>query len=72
MDTTALAHKTEFEVTNIELLHPLLEIQITFNHDLIDLSEEAIVNKILKWFQMNESQSTLLLIDPHTGLKKQD
>jgi hypothetical protein len=38
MDITVLALETEFEVTNMGQLHWLLEIQITFNHDSIELS----------------------------------
>jgi hypothetical protein len=42
MDTTVLALETEFEVTNMGQLHWLLGIQITFNRDSIELSQEAL------------------------------
>jgi hypothetical protein len=72
MDTTVLALETEFEVTNMEQLHWLLGIQITFNRDSIELSQEAFVDKILERFQMNDSHPTLLPIDPNTRLTKED
>jgi hypothetical protein len=71
-DTTVLALKMEFKVTNMGQLHWLLGIQITFNRDLIELSPEAFVEKILKPIQMNNSHSTVLPIDPNTSLTKQD
>jgi hypothetical protein len=72
MDTTVLALETEFKVTNMGQLHWLLGIQITFNRDAIELSQEAFVAKILKRFQMNDSHPTLLPINPNTRLTKQD
>jgi hypothetical protein len=72
MDTTVLALETEFEVTNMGQLHWLLGIQITFNRDSIELSQEAFVDKILERFQMNDSHPTLLPIDPNTRLTKED
>jgi hypothetical protein len=72
MDTTVLALETEFEVTNMGQPHWLLGIQITFNRDSIELSEEACVDKILEQFQMNDSHPTLLTIDPNTRLMKAD
>jgi hypothetical protein len=72
MDTTVLALETEFEVTNMGQLHWLLGIQITFNHDSIELSQEAFVDKILERFQMNDSHPMLLPIDPNTRLMKED
>jgi hypothetical protein len=62
MDTTVLALETEFEVTNIGQLYWLLGIQITFNRDSIELSQEAFVDKILERFQMNDSHLMLLPI----------
>jgi hypothetical protein len=50
MDTTVLALETEFEVTNMGQLNWLLGIQITFDRDSIELSQEAFVDKILEWF----------------------
>jgi hypothetical protein len=46
--TTVLALETEFEVTNLGQLHWVLAIQISFNHDSIELSQEAFVDKILE------------------------
>jgi hypothetical protein len=71
MDTTVLALETEFEVTNMGQLHWLLGIQITFNRDTIEFSQEAFVDKILERFQMNDSHRTLLPIDPNTRLTKE-
>jgi hypothetical protein len=70
MDTTVLALETEFEVTNMGQLHWLLGIQITFNRDSIEVSQEAFIDKILEWFQMNYSHPTLLPINPSTRLTK--
>jgi hypothetical protein len=50
MDTTILALETEFDVNNMGQLHWLLGIQITFNPDSIELSQEAFVDKILEQF----------------------
>jgi hypothetical protein len=72
MDTTVLALETEFEVTNIGKLHWLLGIQITFNRDSIELLQEALANKILERFQINDSDPRLLSIDPNTRLTKED
>jgi hypothetical protein len=72
MDTTVLLLETEFEVTNIEQHYWLLGIQITFNHDLIELLQEAFVDKILERFQMTDSHRTLLIIDPNPRLMKED
>jgi hypothetical protein len=72
MDTTVLALETEFEVTNMGQVHSLLGIQITFNRDSIELSQEAFVDKILDRFQMNDSHPTILPIDPNTRLTKED
>jgi hypothetical protein len=70
MDTTVLALETEFEVTNMGQLHWLLGIQITFNRDSIELSQEAVIDKILERFQMNDSHPTLRPIDLNTRLTK--
>jgi hypothetical protein len=72
MDTSVLALETEFEITNMGQLHWLLDIQITFNCDSIELSQEAFVNKILERFQINDSHPTLLPIDPNTTSTKED
>jgi hypothetical protein len=72
MDTTVLALETEFEVTNMGQLHWVLGIQITFNHNSIELSQDAFVDTILERFQMNDSHPTLLPIDPNTWLMKED
>jgi hypothetical protein len=53
-------------------LYWLLGIQITFNHDSIELSQEAIVGKILERFQMKASHLRLLPIDPKTRITKDD
>jgi hypothetical protein len=68
MDTTVLALETEFEVTNMGQLHWVLGIQIIFNRDSIQLSQEAIIDKILERVQMNYSHPTLLPIDRNTRL----
>jgi hypothetical protein len=72
MDTIVLALETEFEVTNMGQLHWLLGIQITFNRDSIELSQDAFIDKILEQFQMSDSHPTLLPIDPNTRLTKED
>jgi hypothetical protein len=72
MDTTVLALETEFELTNMGQLHWLLGIQITFNRDSIEISQEAFVDKILERFQMKDSHPTLLPIDRNTRLTKED
>jgi hypothetical protein len=72
IDTTVFALDTEFEVTNIGQLHWLLGIQITFNRDSIELSQEAFVDEILELFQLNDSHLRLLSIDPNTRLMKED
>jgi hypothetical protein len=72
MDTTVLALETEFEVTIMGQLHWVLGIQITFNRDSIELSQDAFVDKILERFQMNDSHPTLLPIEPNTILTKED
>jgi hypothetical protein len=66
MDTTMLALETEFEVTNMGQLHWLLGIQITFNRDSIELSQEPFVDNILERFQIFDSHLMLLPIDPNT------
>jgi hypothetical protein len=71
IDTTILALETEFEVTNMGQLHWLLGIQITFNRDSIELSQEAFVDKILERFEMNDSHPTLLPNNPNTRLTKE-
>jgi hypothetical protein len=43
-DTTGLALENKFEVTNTGQLHGVLEIQMTFNRDSIELSQEAFVD----------------------------
>jgi hypothetical protein len=72
MDTTVLGLSTDVEVTYIGKLHWLLGIQITFNTDLIDLSQEVFVDKILSQFQMNDFHLRLRPIDPNTGEPKED
>jgi hypothetical protein len=72
MDTTVLALSREFEVTNMGQLHWLLGIQITFNRDSIELSQEALLVNIFERFQMNDSHPTLLPIDLNTRLTKKD
>jgi hypothetical protein len=72
MDTTILALETEFEVTNMGQLHWHLGIQISFNRNSIELSQEAFVDKILEWPQINDSHPTLLPIDPNTRVMKED
>jgi hypothetical protein len=72
IDTTVLALETEFEVTNMGQLHWLLGIPITVNRNSIELSQEAFVDKILEQFQMIDSHSTLLAIEPNTTLMKDD
>jgi hypothetical protein len=72
MDTTVLALEREFEVTNMGQLHLLLGIQISYNCDSIELSQEAFIDKILERFQMNDSHPTLLPIDPSIRLTKED
>jgi hypothetical protein len=72
MDTTVLARETEFEVTNMGQLHWLLGIQIIFNRDSIELSQEAFVDKILDRVQMKDYHPTLLPINPNTRLTKED
>jgi hypothetical protein len=53
-------------------LHRLLVIQITFNRDPIELSQEAVVDKILEQFQINNSHLTLLPVDLNTRLMTAD
>jgi hypothetical protein len=72
MDPTILALEIEFEVTNMGQFDWLLGIQITFNRNSIEFSQEAFVDKILERFQMNDSHPTLLPIDPNTRLTKED
>jgi hypothetical protein len=72
MDTTILALKTEFEVTNMGQLHWLLGIQINFNCELIVLPQEAFVDKIFEQFQVNDSHPTVLSIDPNIRLTKHE
>jgi hypothetical protein len=72
MVTTVLPVKTNFKVTNMEQLHWLLGIQITFKPNSIELSQEACVDKNLEQYQMNDSHPTLLSIDPYTRLPKLD
>jgi hypothetical protein len=72
MDTTVLGLETEFKVTNMGQLHWLLGNLITFNHDSVELSQKAFIDKILEWFQMNDSHPTLLSIDPNTRLMMED
>jgi hypothetical protein len=72
MDTTILALETESKVTNMGQLHWPLGIQITFDRDSIELSQDAFVDKILEQCQMNESHPTLRPIDPNTRLTKED
>jgi hypothetical protein len=48
MDPTVLALESAFGVTNIGQLYYLLGIQITFNHNLIELWVEACINKIIE------------------------
>jgi hypothetical protein len=72
MASTVLALWKEFEVTNMRQLHWLFGIQITLNHNSIDLLHEACVDKILKRFQMNDSHSTLLPIDPNIRVLMED
>jgi hypothetical protein len=71
MDTTVLAVETALKVTNMGNLHWLLGIQVSFNCDLIKLSQEAFVDKILERFQMNDSHPTLLAINPNPRLTKE-
>jgi hypothetical protein len=72
MDTTVLAFETKFEVTNIGQHQRLSGMQISFNRDMIDLSKEVFVDKILERFQMNNSHPTLLPMDPNTRLPQKD
>jgi transposase InsO family protein len=72
MDTTVLALETEFEVMKMGQLQWHLRIQISFNRDSIELSQEAFVDKILERFRMIDSHPTLLPIDPNTRLTKED
>jgi hypothetical protein len=72
MDRTVLAIETEFDVTNMGKLHWLLGIQITFNRDMIELSQEAFVDKILNRFQMTDSHLMRLPINPNTRVMKED
>jgi hypothetical protein len=68
MDTTGLALQIKFKVTNLGQFHWFLVIQITYNRDSIKVSEEALVDKILKRFQMIESYPPHLPIDLDTRL----
>jgi hypothetical protein len=67
MDTTVSALETE-----LQLLHWVFGIQITFNPDSTEVAQDASVVKFLEWFQMNHSHLMRLLIDPNTRLTKQD
>jgi hypothetical protein len=53
-------------------LHWLLGIQITFNQDLIELSQEAVMDRILEQFQMNDFHLTRLPIDPNNRLRMEE
>jgi hypothetical protein len=72
MDTIVLGLKTEFEIINMGQLHWLVEIEITFNHDSIELSQGAFIDKMLARFQINDSHPMLLPIDPNTWLMKEN
>jgi hypothetical protein len=72
MDITILALELEFKVTNMGQFHGLLEIQIIFSCNLIELSDKAFIDKILEQFQMNDSHPTLLPFTPNTRFKKSD
>jgi hypothetical protein len=72
MDPTILALERESEVTNIGLLHWVLGIQITFNRDSIEGSQEGFIDEILERFQMNDSHPARLPIDPNTRLTKEE
>jgi hypothetical protein len=72
MDTSILARNTEFEVTNMGQIHWVLGNQITGNRDSIELSQQSFVDKILEWYQINDSHPTLLPIDPNTRLTMED
>jgi hypothetical protein len=72
MHSTLLALEVNFEVTNMGQFQWLLGILITFTWDSIELSKEAVVNKILPRFQRFDSHPTLLPIEPNTQLIKAD
>jgi hypothetical protein len=72
MDSTVLGLETEFEVTNRRQLHWLLGIQITCNHNSIELSQEDFIDKILKRVQWKDSDPTHLPSDPNTRVTKED
>jgi hypothetical protein len=72
MDTTILAFKTEFEVTNMGQLYRLVRIHITYNRHSIELLQDGFIDKILEQFQMNDSHPTLPTIKLNTRLTKQE
>jgi hypothetical protein len=72
IDTTVLAPKTEFEVTNMGLLYWVLGIDIIFNGNSIKLSQEVVGHRILEWLQLNDSHPMLLPIAFNTRIIKEE